>query len=96
MHTLLHNGLQLDLGLIENLIDKILILDNGKVIFQQTVAEISGKVSFTTGTPSEVQDAIYSEAVPGGFRMMVPNGHEPTEVDIELLFNAITNGKKIG
>jgi len=27
---------------------------------------------------------------------MMPNGHAETEVDIELLFNAITNGKKIG
>lgn len=81
---------------VENLIDKILILENGKVIFQQSVAEISGKVGFTNGTPGEVEEAIYSEAVPGGFRMMVPMGHEQTEVDIELLFNAIINGKKIG
>jgi len=81
---------------VENLIDKIIILDNGKVIFQQTIAEISQKVCFISGTSEVVEGAIYSEAVPGGYRLMMPNGHAETEVDIELLFNAITKGKKIG
>jgi len=81
---------------VENLIDKIIILDNGKVIFQQTIGEISQKVCFVSGTSEDVKGAIYSEAVPGGYRLMMPNGHAETEVDIELLFNAITKGKKIG
>src|SRR5674476_555200 len=79
---------------VENLIDKIIILDNGKVIFQQTIGEISQKVCFVSGTSNDVEGAIYSEAVPGGYRLMMPNGHAETEVDIELLFNAITKGKK--
>jgi len=81
---------------VENLIDKIMILDNGEVIFQKTIQEISQKVCFVSGTSADLEGAIYSEAVPGGYRMMVPNGHEETEVDIELLFNAITNGHNIG
>jgi len=81
---------------VENLIDKIIILDNGKVIFRQTIAEISQKVCFVSGSSYDLEGAIYSEAVPGGFRLMMPNGHAETEVDFELLFNAITNGKKIG
>ncbi len=81
---------------VENLIDKIIILDNGTVIFQHTIEDISQKVSFVSGTSAEAEQAIYSEMVPGGVRMMMPNGHARTEVDIELLFNAITNGKKIG
>jgi len=81
---------------VENLIDKIIILDNGKVIFHQTIEEISGKVSFISGTSADVEDAIYIEAVPGGYRMMIANGDAETEVDIELLFNAITKGFKIG
>ncbi len=81
---------------VENLIDKIIILDNGEVIFHHTIQEISQKVSFISGTSDDRAEAIYSEAVPGGYRLMVPNIHEETEVDIELLFNAITNGHKIG
>jgi len=81
---------------VENLIDQIIILDNGRMIFQQTIAEISQKVSFVSGNSGETEGSIYSEAVPGGYRMMVPNGQSETEVDIELLFNAIINGKQIG
>jgi ABC-2 type transport system ATP-binding protein len=80
---------------VENLIDKILILEKGKMIFHETLADISKKVSFTSGTSDDVKEAIYSEPIPGGFRMMIPNGHTETEVDIELLFNAITKGKNI-
>ena len=81
---------------VENLIDKIIILDNGEIIFQHTIEEISQKVCFVSGTSKDVEGAIYCEAIPGGFRLMMPNGHAETEVDIELLFNAITNGYKIG
>ena len=80
---------------VENLIDKVIILDNGKVIFQQTIAEISQKVCFISDTSDDLEGAIYSEAVPGGYRLIMPNGHAETEVDFELLFNAITKGKKI-
>lgn len=80
---------------IENLIDKIIILDNGKVIFKKTITEIAQKVSFVSGTSDDVAGAIYSEAIPGGFRLVLPNENNETEVDIELLFNAVTKGKKI-
>jgi len=81
---------------VENLIDKIIVLDNGRVIFQQTIAEISQKVSFISETSANAEGAIYSEAVPGGYRLIVPQSGDETAVDIELLFNAVTNGKKIG
>jgi ABC-2 type transport system ATP-binding protein len=80
---------------IENLIDNIIILDNGKIIFQETVAEISKKVCFTTSATNDINKAIYSEQVPGGYKMVMPKDNTETEVDIELLFNAITNGRQI-
>jgi len=80
---------------IENLIDKIIILDNGKVIFKKTIAEISQKVSFTSCASDDVVGSIYSEAIPGGFRLIVPNVNNETDIDIELLFNAVTKGSKI-
>jgi ABC-2 type transport system ATP-binding protein len=80
---------------VENLIDTIIILDNGKVIFQQTMEEISSKVCFTSGSSDDTKGAIYSEVVPGGYRLMTPKTDEETEIDIELLFNAIITGKKI-
>ena len=80
---------------VENLIDKIMILEYGKVIFHRTIQEISQKVCFTSGTSDAVEGAIYSESVLGGYRLILPNSNAETEVDIELLFNAIINGKKI-
>jgi ABC-2 type transport system ATP-binding protein len=81
---------------VENLIDKIIILDNGRIIFHQTIQEISQKVSFTDDPTSNLEDTIYSETAPSGLKRMIPAGGYETEVDIELLFNAITNGKQIG
>jgi ABC-2 type transport system ATP-binding protein len=80
---------------VENLIDKIIILDEGSIIFQQTIAEISQKVNFVFSPSNDVSGAIYSEATPGGYRSVTPNGTSETEVDIELLFNAVTKGNKI-
>jgi ABC-2 type transport system ATP-binding protein len=80
---------------VENIIDTIIILDNGKIIFQNTIAEISEKASFITSTSDDVEGSIYSEPIPGGYRVVIPSGQSQTEVDIELLFNAVTKGKKI-
>jgi ABC-2 type transport system ATP-binding protein len=80
---------------VENLIDKIIILDEGKVIFKQSLSEISQKVAFVSGTSDDLDKAIYSEQVPGGYHLIMPNDRDETEVDIELLFNAVTNGKTI-
>ena len=80
---------------VENLIDKIIILDSGNVIFQQTITEITQKVCFVSGPSADMDESIYSEAIPGGYRMLMPKGHTETEVDIELLFNAIVSGKNI-
>lgn len=80
---------------VENLLDKIIILDDGAIIFQQTIAEISQKVNFVFSPSNDVNGAIYSEAIPGGYRSVTPNGTAETEIDIELLFNAVTKGNKI-
>jgi ABC-2 type transport system ATP-binding protein len=80
---------------VENLIDKIIILDNGSVIFHNTIAEISQKVSFNFSPSDDVEGAIYSEAIPGGYKSLTYSDSADTDVDIELLFNAITKGNKI-
>jgi ABC-2 type transport system ATP-binding protein len=77
---------------VENLIDKIIVLDQGKIIFHQSLWEISEKYSFTTTTNLEGIESIYTEAAPGGFKIMKAANGIPTEVDIEVLFNATING----
>ncbi|HNW51896.1 MAG TPA: ABC transporter ATP-binding protein [Prolixibacteraceae bacterium] len=79
---------------VENLIDKIIILDQGKIIFHESLWEISEKVAFSTVTSLEGSQCLYHEIAPGGFNIMKPANGNTTEVDIELLFNATINGIK--
>ena len=77
---------------VENLIDRILMLDNGKFIMQKDLFDISSKLNFTTTTSSEGDNVLYSEMVPGGYKVITPQVNGNSSVDIELLFNAISNG----
>jgi len=77
---------------VENLIDKIIILEQGKVIFHQSLWEISEKYAFATATNLDGIDTLYHEVAPGGFKLMKTASGNPSDVDIELLFNAAING----
>ncbi|NLU38425.1 MAG: ABC transporter ATP-binding protein [Bacteroidales bacterium] len=77
---------------VENLIDKIIVLDQGKVVLQQSIWEIAEKYSFCSTTNLEGIESLYHEVSPGGFKVMKPANGTPTEVDIELLFNAAISG----
>jgi len=77
---------------VENLIDKIIILEQGKVIFHQNLWEISEKYSFTTESKLEKDESLYFEVAPGGYKTVRQLEGSQTEVDIELLFNAAING----
>lgn len=77
---------------VENLIDRILMLDDGKFIMQKDLFDISSKLNFTTTTTAEGDNVLYSEMVPGGYKVITPQVNSNSSVDIELLFNAISNG----
>lgn len=85
---------------IEHLIDPIIILDNGKIIFNRKISDISRHLMFTT-QPNlpENQEILYSEKTFNGYRVLTTNksGVEyESEIDIEMLFNAVlTNQGKI-
>ncbi|MFW6232124.1 MAG: ATP-binding cassette domain-containing protein [Spirochaetota bacterium] len=76
---------------MENLIDPITILENGSIIFQHSLEEITARIRMThAAEPPE--DALYAEAAMGGVAAVVPNadGRE-SRIDLELLFNAVTS-----
>ena len=79
---------------VENLIDKILMLENGRLIMQKDLYDISSKLNFSTATSADGEDVLYSEMVPGGYRVITPQLNGESSVDIELLFNAISNGNE--
>jgi ABC-2 type transport system ATP-binding protein len=77
---------------VENLIDRVLMLENGRFIMQKNIYEISSKLHFATTTSTDGEDILYREIVPGGYKVITPYTGNDSSVDIELLFNAISNG----
>lgn len=77
-----------DLG---NLMDPIVILDGGKILFHQSQEMISQKLNFELMQQArEPEGVLHAERVPGGFMTMTENTHGlDSVVDIEILFNAI-------
>ena len=80
---------------VENLIDPIVILDHDEVLLDATFEEISKKLYFEYGAEKS-DDALYSEMMPGGYTNVLPNKFEmESQVNVEALFNAVRNNKKV-
>jgi ABC-2 type transport system ATP-binding protein len=77
---------------VENLIDRILMLEKGKFIMQKNIYEISSQLHFATASSPEGENVLYHEMIPGGYKVITPQKNGSSSVDIELLFNAISNG----
>lgn len=78
---------------IETVIDTIVVLDEGNIVYNESVFTISQQLQFkTVSSLSDVEKPLYKEKCLGGYRIiMEANQLEETEIDIELLFNAIIN-----
>ena len=81
---------------MENLIDPIIILDDGRVIFQQPLQEASRRlaVSVERSEPSD-GGALYVEKTLGGYVVVRPSaGGEEANVDLEVLFNTVVASRE--
>lgn len=78
---------------IENIVDSIVVLDEGRIVYNESVFNISQEMQFKTVTSlSDIELPIYHEKYLGGYRIITEaSQQEETEIDIELLFNAIIN-----
>lgn len=76
---------------LANLMDPIIIINQGKIIFQESIESINNKLQFQlTFREPDASEVIYSERVPGGFMTINPqNGEGEEEADLEVLFNAV-------
>ncbi len=77
---------------VENLIDRVLMLENGRFIMQKDLYDISARLNFTTASSADGESILYHEMVPGGYKVITPQTEGSSPVDIELLFNAISSG----
>ncbi len=83
---------------LHSLIDNVIAISNGHIIFNQSINEIVDSLHFSLdGKPSSSDDLIYHERVPGGYLNISPSTGIPSfEPDLEVLFNAImTNNSAI-
>jgi len=77
---------------LEHLIDPVIIIDEGKIVFREAIGDISRGLSFVhAGSERGHQgEPLYGEPAFGGLHTVYPNRTgEPSQVDFELLFNAV-------
>lgn len=76
---------------LENLIDPVVILDNGKVIFNYSLEDISQNLRVETQGILPAPDAVlYCETHIEGFKTVVENtGEFESSLDLETLFNTV-------
>lgn len=79
---------------VENLLDHVIILDHSKVMMNASVSDICNKYVFEYRSADDMADAIHAEPSLQGNAVMAPRGDKPeTMLNLELLFNAATQGK---
>lgn len=77
---------------VENLIDQIVILNQGNVALNRSAGEITGKLMFGMLKPMESNNGIiYRQPIIGGDAAVwtKQSGMQESPLDIELLFNAV-------
>ncbi|HEX8460077.1 MAG TPA: ABC transporter ATP-binding protein [Segetibacter sp.] len=83
---------------LESLIDRITIIDEGQILFDQTIESINRKIQFKISFDrEEVQEALYKEASLQGTAIVTPNTEgDDSKLDLELLYKAVvTNGDSV-
>lgn len=83
---------------IENLLDHVVVVDQSKVLLNRSIADISERYAFRYLMPQEMGDrVVYSEPNLQGNASIVLRGNDEaeTQVDLELLFNALISGAKM-
>jgi ABC-2 type transport system ATP-binding protein len=76
---------------LESLIDPIIIINDGKIIFYQNAEEISNKLAFKkVGDHETTHKILYAEEILGAKNAIIENTkNEITKIDLELLFNGV-------
>ncbi len=81
---------------MENLIDPIIMLDEGEIVFFQDYEQITKKLAFTRQSElPDVDSLVYSESSLGGYTVVKVNEDaEETKMNLETLFNAVVSNRE--
>lgn len=77
---------------LDNLIDNVIIVDNGRLLLQASIAEIEKRLSFkmVDQMPDE-NEVLYADSALRGYSVVMQNKTgEESKVNLEYLFNAVT------
>lgn len=74
---------------LSSIIDQVIILDNGKIRFNESIESITNSFNFGLLREEDESEVLYSEDVFGGKAAITKNNGKDTEIDFELLFNGI-------
>lgn len=83
---------------LESLIDRITIIDEGQILFDQTIDAVTRQLQFKISfDQEETKDALYTEPSLQGNAVVCTNiNGDDTRVDLELLYKAvIMNGNSV-
>jgi len=78
---------------LESIIDAVIILDEGNIIFNRSIREVQERlcVRFEVHLP-ESPNVLHVETVPGGHAVVTPNEDgDETEIDLEILFQTVVS-----
>jgi len=79
---------------MHNLIDPLVIVDQGQIIFNQRLDDVSKKLTHSIIKNEPSSDFIFSEKVPNGYSVVTrrKSGEDESGIDLETLFNtAVAN-----
>lgn len=81
---------------LENLIDPVVILDEGQIIFNHFLEEISSHLCVRLQPdPPDPDEVFYSEKTMEGYLVVAENTeHEETRLDLELLFSTVIQSRE--
>ena len=81
---------------MENLIDPVIIVEDGRIIFNQRLDEVSRRVSVRLQrVEPEPGAALYFEKVLGGYTVVTEfDGADEASIDLETLFNMVVANKE--
>lgn len=82
---------------LENLIDRVTVIEDGKILFDEDVDLIAQKLSFSYAYKgTDISNALYSESsLAGNMVVTVNQDGEEGKPDLELLYKAIVIKKEI-
>ena len=76
---------------VEQLIDHVVIVNEGTVLLNASTAEIETRLRFEQrAVGTDLSDALFVQQTMRGIELICPNsGNDETPIDLELLFNAL-------